>query len=114
MLTKTAVADEVAAKLDGFSRRDITEVLEALAEVAEEQLHSGENFKIHGLVTLRPKYTAAKPSRPGRNPQTGEDMVYAAKPAAIGLAARPDAQLKKGMPGITTAAGKKLAAKFKK
>lgn len=119
MLTKSALVREIIdASADSFdeplTRREVEAILDAIVHIAKEQLEQGEKFKLHGLATLIPKYTAAKAARPGRNPLTGEDMVYAAKPATLSVRATPERALKTGMPGLNTKAGKAIAAKLKK
>jgi nucleoid DNA-binding protein len=70
--------------------RQVKDVLEGLAALMAADLSkrgSGE-FNLLGLVKLRTVNKPATPARKGRNPFTGEEMMFKAKPASRKVRAR--------------------------
>ncbi len=74
-MTKADIIDSVYARL-GLTKKESTEVVELLIETMKSTLARGETIKIHGFGHFQ---VHDKPSRLGRNPQSG---------AAIELPAR--------------------------
>lgn len=52
------------------------------------------NFTLPGLFKINAVKVAAKPKRKGKNPFTGEEQVFAAKPASVKVKVRPLKKLK--------------------
>ena len=52
------------------------------------------NFTLPGLFKINAVKVAAKPKRKGKNPFTGEEQVFAAKPATVKVKVRPLKKLK--------------------
>lgn len=82
-LTKSQVVAEIAdaAELD---KKSVSRVFEVLADVIKKQLGSrgpGE-FVVPGLLKLKAVKKPATKDRPGKNPFTGEPMVFKGKPAS--------------------------------
>ena len=68
----------------------VREVLEALSSIMAADLGkngSGE-FNFNGLVKLKTVNKPATPARKGRNPFTGQEMMFKAKPASRKVRAR--------------------------
>ncbi len=69
--TLTAVAEKV-----GKSRKEVSEMMEALVNLAYEEAKKAGEFTIPGLGKLLKKHREA---RMGRNPATGESIKIPAK-----------------------------------
>lgn len=82
-LTKTQILNELAER-SGVAKKDVSEVLEKLEALIEESLgKKGPGvFTLPGLMKISIKTVKARPARMGRNPQTGEEMMIAAKKAS--------------------------------
>ena len=107
-LTQSQLAAEVADRSD-MSKAEVKRVLDALEEVALEELGKAEKVKIGGLVQLVVRVKEATKARPGRNPSTGEEITIPAKPASVTVRARPLAKAKAALPSVQTAR-RRLAA----
>ncbi|OGQ55060.1 MAG: integration host factor subunit alpha [Deltaproteobacteria bacterium RIFCSPLOWO2_02_FULL_53_8] len=70
-MTKADIIDIVFDKV-GYSKKDVTVVIEDVFECIKSELESGENVKLSGFgnFTIRQKR-----ARRGRNPQTGDEIV---------------------------------------
>lgn len=112
MLNKTALADRILDRpgLDGFTRRDILDVLDGLKEVATAEVEAGNDFRVPGVVDLKFRYTPAQKKgdkfRKGDtvlNSFTGEEEVKEAdspaKKARIRLVGQPVGDVGKLKPG---------------
>jgi len=76
--------------------KNVKKVLAALEAVVLGSLHKkglGE-FTLPGLLKVVAQKVAAKPKRFGKNPFTGEDQWFAAKPASVRVKVRPLKKLK--------------------
>ncbi len=63
------------------SKAQVASVLDALAAAVAESLRKNKQFAVPGLVKITLVSKKATPSRPGRNPFTGEAITIKAKPA---------------------------------
>jgi nucleoid DNA-binding protein len=81
-LTKTQILNELSER-SGVAKKDVSEVLEKLEGLIEEQLgKKGPGiFTVPGLMKIAIKTRKATPARPGINPQTGEKIMIPAKKA---------------------------------
>jgi nucleoid DNA-binding protein len=79
-LSKSALMSDLADKT-GLTKKQVGEVLEALTAAIASELKSKKVFALPGLVKIKLVNQAAKPARMGRNPATGEQMMFKAKPA---------------------------------
>ena len=70
-MTKSDIIDELA-KRTGFKKKVAESVVDALFDIIEESLASGEKVQISGFGTFELRERGA---RNGRNPFTGEPMV---------------------------------------
>jgi DNA-binding protein HU-beta len=85
---------EALSDLTGFQKGEIRHVLSAVDEVVAEQMKNGERIKIAGVV-IAPTLKKATKKRKGRNPQTGEEVMIAAKPASVRIKAKVVSPLSK-------------------
>lgn len=101
-LTQSQLATELAERTE-MSKADVKRVLDALEEVALDELGRAEKVKIGGLVQMTVRVKEATKARPGRNPATGEEITIAAKPASVTVRARPLAKAKAALPSVQAA-----------
>jgi nucleoid DNA-binding protein len=87
-MNKTETVKVVANKVPEMTRAQVKRVLDALGEVAVEELNKGKSFAIPGLVKLRVVTTRERPERLGRNPSTGDQITIPAKTEGKKLKAR--------------------------
>ena len=74
-MTKADIVENIFEKV-GFSKKDVTEVVELIFEKIKESLEKKENVKISGFGNFMVRQ---KRARRGRNPQTGKDMTITAR-----------------------------------
>ena len=92
-LTKSQLLVEVAER-SGITKREATDVFDALRDVAVEQLKGVGVVTLPIGVKLTLKDKPATPERPGKNPFTGENITIKAKPASKTVKALPLKALK--------------------
>ena len=80
------LAEENADKL---SRKDVKSVLETLASVGYKELKKTGVFLLPGFAKFVVIKKAATKARMGKNPFTGQEMMFKAKPARKIVRARP-------------------------
>ncbi len=107
-LTQTQLVAAVADRTE-LSKADAKRVLAALEDVVLEELGNAQKVRIGGLVQLTVRVKPAQKKRKGRNPATGEELEFAAKPARVDLRARPLARAKSALPSVQKAR-RRLAA----
>ncbi len=93
-LTKAQVLGELAEKT-GLSRKQISEVFEAIRGLLKRELgkRGPEQFEVPGIVRLKVRKTEAQKGKKFRNPATGE-VVVKDVPASRKLRAVPVKALK--------------------
>jgi len=74
-LTKAQLADALFDQL-GLNKREAKDFVDAFFEVLATELAQGQSVKISGFGNFE---VHTKSARPGRNPQTGEPVVIAAR-----------------------------------
>jgi len=86
-----AVADDL-----GCTKKEAKAFFEALEKQIKKGLNSpaGKVNAIPGLLVLNKKDVKAKPAREGRNPFSGETMMFKAKPASKSVRASVRKRLK--------------------
>ena len=92
---KSEVQAQIAEKT-GLTKKDVSEVFNALAEVIGKNLgrRGPKVFTIPGLVKFKVVNKKATKARKGINPFTGEETVFKAKPARNIVKAQPLKALK--------------------
>ena len=80
--TKAQIARAIGEKT-GYTNTDVTQVLDALADLVIEDLSVGGpgSVTVAGLIKVDIVPQTARPERQGRNPATGEAITIAARPA---------------------------------
>ncbi len=80
--TKAQIAKAIEERTD-IASRDVSEVLDALADVIVEDLSKGGpgSVTVAGLIKVDIVPQTARPERQGRNPATGEAITIASRPA---------------------------------
>lgn len=106
-MTQTQLIAHLAEETE-LTKAEVKNVLNALEETILGQIGDAEKFKLGSLVQLEVKLKGATKARVGRNPDTGEEITIAAKPASVQLKARPLAKAKNALPSVQKAK-KKLA-----
>lgn len=71
-MTKADLVEAVYHRLDGFSKKESADIVESIFETMKETLSRGDKIKISGFGNFEVKH---KNKRPGRNPQTGEQII---------------------------------------
>lgn len=89
-----AMTEELHADGGEWTKADVKTALEAFESVVTSALCSGDPVTISGFVKFVRKDTPAKPSRPGRNPATGETIQLKPKPASVAVRTSPLKKLK--------------------
>lgn len=107
MLTKSELAYEVAEMAD-ISSAEARKAIDAIAEIAQDEIAQGEDFSLPGLVKISYRYTA--PRNKGEMYKKGETYVgfggveqvaeadSKARAATIKLVATPATQVRAHMP----------------
>jgi len=97
-ITKADIVECIYEKV-GFSKKEATEIVEALFEIIKRQLEHGEKIKLSGFGNF---VIHEKRPRKGRNPQTGEEITISGRRV---LSFKASQVLKKAMndggPGTT-------------
>ena len=94
-LTKSDLYSAVAEAVgDGFSKKNVKAVFEALGTIGARELKKNGLFVLPGFAKFVVVKKPARPARKGINPFTKEPTTFAAKPASKGVKARPVKALK--------------------
>ncbi len=101
-LTQNQLVAAVADRAE-LTRSDAKRALDALEQVALEEIGDAQKVKIGGLVQLTVRLKPAQKARKGRNPATGEEITIAAKPASVDLRARALTRAKGALPSVQKA-----------
>lgn len=79
-ITKSALVSKIAETCD-LPKKKVSEVLDELISIVHEELKARRPIVVPGIAKIMVKRKPAKPARQGRNPKTGETMMFKAKPA---------------------------------
>jgi len=79
-----------------LAAKDVKSVLASIESAAIGSLHKKGvgHFTLPGLLKITSVKVDAKPKRKGKNPFTGEEQTFAAKPASVKVKVRPLKKLK--------------------
>jgi integration host factor subunit alpha len=72
-LTKAGLVERIHSQV-GVTKKDATELVDEVFAIMRTSLRSGEKVKISGFGNFLVRDKAA---RPGRNPQTNEEIIIA-------------------------------------
>ncbi|TCV95660.1 DNA-binding protein [Luteibacter rhizovicinus] len=80
----------------GVEGKGVKAVLASLEAVIAASIHKkgAGSFTLPGLLKITSVAVAAKPKRKGKDPFTGEERMFAAKPASVKVKVRPLKKLK--------------------
>lgn len=94
-LSKSALIAHLAEQAS-VEAKHVKAVLAALEHTVLGAVHKkgAGNFTLPGLFKINAVKVPAKPKRKGKNPFTGEEQVFAAKPASVKVKVRPLKKLK--------------------
>ena len=86
VLTQSELVDELADRT-GLSKGEIRSVIANLEDVIAETIKACERVRFAG-ITVEPKLKKPTKARMGRNPQTGDPVKIAKKPASVRVVAK--------------------------
>lgn len=94
-MSKSALIAHLAEQAS-VEAKHVKAVLAALEHTVLGAVHKkgAGNFTLPGLFKINAVQVPAKPKRKGKNPFTGEEQVFAAKPATVKVKVRPLKKLK--------------------
>jgi len=93
---KTALIDDITTKTQGYSRRQVAEIVNAVFDTIKEQVQSGQNVTLTGFGTFRRSERAA---RTGTNIRTRERIQI---PAQSSVRFTPGSEFKSAVSGRAT------------
>ena len=70
-MTKSDIIEGVYERLEGYSKKEATGIVEEVLDVMKDALKASEKVKITGFGTFTVR---SKKKRMGRNPKTGQAM----------------------------------------
>ncbi len=89
-MTKTQLIQTITDTMGpDLSKKQVKEVLENLVTIGHKQLKRSGVFTLPGFAKFRVVKKPAQKARKGKNPFTGEEMIFKAKPASKVVRARP-------------------------
>lgn len=94
VITKPALIEAVSKKHPDLKKSEIHSVFDTTVETIGHSLKKGDDVRINGLGIFKVKARAARPARKGRNPLTGKEMLFKAKPASKVIRFRPSKEIK--------------------
>lgn len=94
-MTKSVIMEEIAQST-GLSRKQVSSVFDELGAVIERHIKKGGvgQFTLPGLMKIEVKRKPATKARKGKNPFTGEETTFKAKPARNVVRIRPLKKMK--------------------
>jgi integration host factor subunit beta len=75
-MTKSALIEKVAQRVDGFTQKQTEIIVETVFESIKEALRKGDKIEIRGFGNFKLKERSA---RTARNPKTGETVAVGEK-----------------------------------
>jgi DNA-binding protein HU-beta len=87
-MTKSQLIEKIA-QLQNLAKKDVKGMMEALTDVGHKELKKNGVFVVPGFAKFVVIKKPATKARKGRNPFTGEEMMFKAKPARKIVRARP-------------------------
>jgi integration host factor subunit alpha len=76
VMTKADIVDKVCEQVGGFSKKEAADLVDHVFDTIKAVLESGEKIKISGFGNF---VVREKKPRPGRNPQTGQEITIEAR-----------------------------------
>ena len=93
--TKSSLVSHIVEQ-SGVDSKSVKAVLASLEGAIGASIHKkgAGTFTLPGLLKITAGAVPAKPKRKGKDPFTGEERVFAAKPASVKVKVRPLKKLK--------------------
>jgi|SRR4029079_3091955 len=100
MLSGNALIDRVMeAQEHGASRKQVKDILDSLAYVAQDEISKGRRVRIPALGTIEVRFRRGiKKGTMVRNPSTGESQKHPGKPPSTKIGFRPVKPLNEALP----------------
>ena len=94
-LSKSSLVSHIVEQ-SGIDSKSVKAVLASLEGAISASVHKkgAGTFTLPGLLKITSVAVAAKPKRKGKDPFTGEERWFAAKPASVKVKVRPLKKLK--------------------
>ena len=90
---KTSLVDDITASTQGYSRKAVTEILDAALDTIRDKVAAGQNVTLTGFGTFRQSQRAA---RTGTNIRTGQKIQI---PASRSVGFTAGSELKAAVKG---------------
>jgi nucleoid DNA-binding protein len=87
-MTKSQLVNKIA-EMQELARKDVKAMMETLTEIGHKELKKNGMFVVPGFAKFVVVKKPATKARVGKNPFTGEEMTFKAKPARKIVRARP-------------------------
>lgn len=87
-MTKSQLINKIAEGQE-LARKDVRAMMDALTEVGHKELKKSGVFVVPGFAKFVVVKKPATKARMGKNPFTGQEMMFKAKPARKIVRARP-------------------------
>ncbi|KIG12284.1 Integration host factor alpha subunit [Enhygromyxa salina] len=75
-MTKADIVDRVCEQVGGFSKKEAADLVDQVFDTIKVVLETGEKIKVSGFGNF---VVREKKPRPGRNPQTGQEITIEAR-----------------------------------
>ena len=98
---KTSLIDDITTNTQGYSRRQVAEIVDAMLDAIKQQVTKGQNVTLTGFGTFRRSERAA---RTGTNIRTGERIQI---PAQMSVRFTPGSEFKTSVSGRSNTRGPK-------
>ena len=96
---KTSLIDDITANTQGYSRRQVAEIVDSALDTIARKVASGQNVTLTGFGTFRRSQRAA---RQGTNIRTGQKIQI---PAQNSVRFTPGSEFKSAVSGRSTGRG---------
>jgi nucleoid DNA-binding protein len=87
-MTKSQLVNKIA-EMQELAKKDVKAMMECLTDVGHKELKKTGIFVVPGFAKFVVVKKPATKARKGKNPFTGEEMMFKAKPARKIVRARP-------------------------
>ena len=87
-MTKSQLVNKIA-EMQELAKKDVKAMMETLTEIGHKELKKTGTFVVPGFAKFVVVKKPATKARVGKNPFTGEEMTFKAKPARKIVRARP-------------------------
>ncbi len=75
-MTKADIVERVCDRVGGFSKKEAADIVDEVFDSMKAVLETGDKIKISGFGNF---VVCDKKPRPGRNPQTGQEIMIEAR-----------------------------------